>query len=53
MEMISASGAFLTFDTSQNPAVMAKVAISYVSVANARANIQAESPVTKIRLQRF
>jgi predicted alpha-1,2-mannosidase len=41
----TASGAFLTFDTSQSAAVMAKVAISYVSIANARANIQAESPV--------
>ena len=43
----TASGAFLTFDTSQTPTVMAKVAISYVSVANARANIEAESPVSK------
>jgi predicted alpha-1,2-mannosidase len=42
----TSSGAFLTFDTSRNPIVMAKVAISYVSIANARANIQAESPVT-------
>lgn len=41
----TASGAFLTFDTSQSPIVMAKVSISYVSVANARANIEAESPV--------
>jgi predicted alpha-1,2-mannosidase len=41
----TASGAFLTFDTAQSPTVMAKVAISYVSVANARANIAAESPV--------
>jgi predicted alpha-1,2-mannosidase len=41
----TASGAFLTFDTAQSPAVMAKVAISYVSVANARANIEAECPV--------
>ena len=37
----NASGAFLTFD---NSTVLAKVAISYVSVANARANILAESP---------
>lgn len=42
----SASGAFLTFDTSKTQMVMAKVAISYVSVANARANIEAESPVS-------
>ena len=43
----TASGAFLTFDTSQSPAVMAKVGISYVSVANARANIEAECPVAR------
>lgn len=42
----TASGAFLSFDTSQTPTVMAKVAISYVSVDNARANIEAESPVS-------
>ncbi|HTV39964.1 MAG TPA: GH92 family glycosyl hydrolase [Candidatus Sulfotelmatobacter sp.] len=42
----TASGAFLSFDTSQTPTVMAKVAISYVSIANARANIEAESPVS-------
>jgi predicted alpha-1,2-mannosidase len=41
----TASGAFLTFDTSQSAGVMAKVSISYVSVANARANIEAENPV--------
>ena len=41
----TASGAFLSFDTSKTPTVMAKVAISYVSIANARANIEAESPV--------
>ena len=40
----SATGAFLTFDTSKNQTVMAKIAISYVSIANARANIAAESP---------
>lgn len=42
----TASGAFLTFDTSNSTTVMAKVAISYVSVANARADIEAESPVS-------
>jgi predicted alpha-1,2-mannosidase len=40
----TASGAFLTFDTSQSSTVLAKVAISYVSIANARANIKAECP---------
>jgi predicted alpha-1,2-mannosidase len=40
----TASGAFLTFDTSKCPTVLAKVAISYVSINNARANIEAENP---------
>ncbi len=47
------SGAFLTFDTSKNSAVMAKVAISYVSIANARANIEAESPVANFSSKGF
>lgn len=41
----SASGAFLTFDTSSNSTVLVKVGISYVSIANARANIGAENPL--------
>jgi predicted alpha-1,2-mannosidase len=40
----SSTGAFLTFDTSSTRTVLAKVAISYVSITNARANIAAESP---------
>ena len=40
-------GAFLAFNVSSNQTVMAKVAISYVSIANARANIEAESPVAR------
>jgi predicted alpha-1,2-mannosidase len=47
------SGAFLTFDTSHNASVMAKVAISYVSIANARANIEAESPVAEFSSKDF
>ncbi len=47
------SGTFLTFDTSKNPTVMAKVAISYVSIANARANIEAESPVANFSSKDF
>ncbi|HEY1790325.1 MAG TPA: GH92 family glycosyl hydrolase [Verrucomicrobiae bacterium] len=47
------SGAFLTFDISKNPAVMAKVAISYVSIANARANIESESPVANFSSKDF
>lgn len=49
----SASGAFLTFDTSKTQTVMAKVAISYVSVANARANIEAESPISSFSSKDF
>ena len=38
------SGAYVTFDTSQNAAVQVKVGISFVSVANAQANVESESP---------
>jgi len=38
------SGAFVTFDTSQAPTVEMRVGISYVSLANARANLAAENP---------
>ena len=34
----------LTFDTTSNPVVMAKVGISYVSAANAKLNWQTENP---------
>jgi predicted alpha-1,2-mannosidase len=36
--------AFLTFDTSSNPTITAKVGISYVSTANAKLNWQTENP---------
>ncbi|WP_412539037.1 GH92 family glycosyl hydrolase [Longispora sp. K20-0274] len=36
------TGAYLTFDTSSNATVQVKVAVSYVSVANASANLAAE-----------
>ena len=39
-----AAGAFVSFNPSTDRTVLAKVAISYVSVANARANLEAESP---------
>ena len=42
----TASGAFVTFDTSKGSTVLAKVGISYVSVANAKANVEAENPVS-------
>lgn len=38
------SGGFVTFDTSSNPTVQLKVGLSYVSVANAMANLDAEQP---------
>ncbi len=47
------SGAFLTFDLSKDKTVFAKVAISYVSVANAKANLEAENPVAQFTLKDF
>ncbi len=38
------SGAYLTFDTSANPVVTVKTAISFVSISNAQQNLQAENP---------
>lgn len=38
------SGAYLTFDTTSNPVVQMKVAISYVSLANAHLNLAEENP---------
>src|SRR5579859_3311606 len=37
-------GAILTFDTTSNPVVQVRVGISYVSIANAGANLAAENP---------
>jgi predicted alpha-1,2-mannosidase len=37
-------GAILTFDTAKNSAVQVRVGISYVSIANAKANLAAENP---------
>ncbi|MGH2976222.1 MAG: GH92 family glycosyl hydrolase, partial [Solirubrobacterales bacterium] len=38
------AGAYATFDTRHNRTVLARVGISFVSVANARANLAAEDP---------
>ncbi|MBS7564724.1 GH92 family glycosyl hydrolase [Mucilaginibacter sp. Bleaf8] len=38
------SGAFFTFDVSKQKTLVYKFAISYVSLANAKANLKAESP---------
>jgi predicted alpha-1,2-mannosidase len=42
------SGAYVGFDTTNGCEILAKTAISYVSVENAKANLAAESPVAKI-----
>ncbi len=41
------SGAFLSFDTSKSRTVLVKVSISYVSIADAKENIEAESPLSQ------
>jgi predicted alpha-1,2-mannosidase len=38
------SGAFVTFDTSKNTAITVKVGLSFVSIANAQANVNQENP---------
>jgi predicted alpha-1,2-mannosidase len=40
----SPSGGFLTFDTSTNQVVQMKMALSYVSIANAQQNLSTENP---------
>ncbi len=40
------SGAFLSFDLSSSRTVLLKVSISYVSIADARENIEAENPIS-------
>lgn len=42
----TAAGAFVTFAGSGRTTVLAKVGISYVSVANAKSNLEAENPTT-------
>ncbi|MCQ4079430.1 lectin [Streptomyces sp. RB6PN25] len=42
--MTAASDGYVTFDTTSNPVVQAKVGLSYVSVADAAANRTAENP---------
>ncbi len=42
----TASGTYITFKTSKHQTVLAKVGISYVSAANAKANVEAEIPVS-------
>ena len=40
----AAAGAYASFDTSRNRVVLARVGVSFVSVADARANLAAENP---------
>ncbi len=47
------SGAFITFKTSEARTVLAKVGISYVSIANAKANVEAESPIPAFTAKDF
>ena len=48
-----ASGAFITFGNSENRTVLAKIGISYVSAANAKANMMAENPVSAFSSKDF
>ena len=43
------AGAYASFDTRRNPVVTARVGISFLSVAGARANLAAESRGTSVR----
>lgn len=47
------SGAFITFKASRDRTVLAKIGISYVSVANAKANVAAENPVSAFSSKDF
>ena len=47
------SGGYITFDTSGGRTVQVKIGISYVSVANAKANVEAENPVMAFSSQDF
>jgi predicted alpha-1,2-mannosidase len=38
------SGGYVTFDTTANPVVQMKIALSYVSIANAQQNLATENP---------
>jgi len=48
-----ASGALVSFDTARSRTVLAKVGISYVSIANAKANVEAENPVSAFSSKDF
>jgi predicted alpha-1,2-mannosidase len=48
-----ASGAFLSFNPSGNRRVLVKVAISYVSIADAKENLEKENPLSKFSSKDF
>ncbi len=48
-----ASGAYVTFDLSGNRTVLVKAAISYVSIADAKENVDVESPVSRFSSKDF
>ncbi len=47
------SGAYVTFDSSMNQTVLVKLGISYVSIANAKANMETENPVSAFTSKDF
>ncbi|MGH7951570.1 MAG: GH92 family glycosyl hydrolase [Limisphaerales bacterium] len=47
------SGAFITFDTSKSKIILVKAGISYVSVADAKANVEMENPVSAFSSKDF
>ncbi|HEY1789697.1 MAG TPA: GH92 family glycosyl hydrolase [Verrucomicrobiae bacterium] len=47
------SGGYITFDTSGSRTVQVKIGISYVSVANAKANVEAENPESAFSSEDF
>lgn len=47
------SGAFIVFNLGGHKTISAKVAISYVSEANAKANLEAENPVSQFTIKDF
>ncbi len=47
------AGAYVGFDPSGGRTVLAKIGISYVSVANAKANLEAENPISRFSSRDF
>ncbi len=47
------AGAYVTFDPSKGHTILAKIGISYVSMDNAKANLEAEDPVSRFSSRDF